>query len=185
MRASGLALGELFAHAQDRHEACCALRRREFARHELIGLAIEGAALGMADDDACAAHVLQHRRGHLAGEGALGLRANILRPRLDARAPPARAQLRQVHERRAHRTPRPSTRQLAHDGLDQRAFSAREPCIFQLPAISGDACARFACAGSKKGRDHSGATPQDATRRTTAASSSASARVSASSRPRP
>src|SRR5438067_334279 len=52
-------------------------RRRRLARDHVVGLAKDHAALGVADDDPLAP-TLEHRRGHLAGEGARLLPEAIL-----------------------------------------------------------------------------------------------------------
>ena len=56
-RAAGFALGEQFADAEDRGQAG-AKHRGKLARHQLIGLAEQGAPFGMADDRARATDVL-------------------------------------------------------------------------------------------------------------------------------
>ena len=117
--APGLAFGKLFADAQDRCEARREYRG-EFARHQLIGLTEQGATLGMTHDGAGTADVLEHGRGHFAGEGALGLGADVLCAQVDARAGQRAMRLGQVKERRAHPDLGRGIRQLVHDGFEQR-----------------------------------------------------------------
>jgi len=100
-RAPGLALGERLAHAHDGRQAAAA-GHRHLGRHPLVTLPVQGAPLGVADDDVMDAEIAQHRSGHLAGERPLLVLAQVLRPQAHrARAEPLGHQ-RQVHERRTH-----------------------------------------------------------------------------------
>ncbi len=84
-RAIGVAVRELLADAQDRHQRL-RLHGLEFTGHELVRLAIDQATLGVADDDVLATHVFQHGRGDFTRERPLRFRAHVLRAELDGRA---------------------------------------------------------------------------------------------------
>ena len=119
------------------------------------------AALRVADDDVSAAESLQHRRGHLARVRPVGIGADILRTELDGQV-----RIMQQALLRADTTNGGQTTHLARasDGncaamaSIRRAFSAREPCIFQLPATTEVRMARYSrncepiVPGSAKGR---------------------------------
>ena len=79
MRRAALALLERLADAQDRHQAV-AQGRDELARDERVVFPVQGAPLGMADDDVAAADIGEHRGRDLAGMGAGFFRADVLRP---------------------------------------------------------------------------------------------------------
>ena len=89
MRA-GFALGQLLADAQDRDQPL-GERGGELARDQLVALAVQQPPLGVADDHVLAADVLQHGRGHLAGEGALRSAQTSCAPRLSAESRSRRA----------------------------------------------------------------------------------------------
>src|SRR5208337_1109200 len=77
-RPPGLALGSRLADADDRYEP--GLQRRfRLGAHQPVGLVMQHAALGVADDDIGRAGVLEHRGGNVAGEGAARLGMAILR----------------------------------------------------------------------------------------------------------
>ena len=52
--------------------------------HDLVGLAEEGAALAVADDDIAHAQIGEHIGGHLAGVGAALFEVDVLRAHGDA-----------------------------------------------------------------------------------------------------
>ena len=119
-------------------------RRGELARHQRIVFAVQRAPLGMADDHVVAADVLQHRGGHLAGEGALAPRrtrpARRARPALPRSSPPGL-----VRDRRTAGRPRSSTRSSvtpADDGLEQRRVLGARPV--HLPVAGDDLASHVA-----------------------------------------
>ena len=73
-----LALALQLAHAGDDEQARLERRRRPAAR-DLVRLAEVLAPLGVADDRRVDPELAQHRRGDLAGEGALALPVHVLR----------------------------------------------------------------------------------------------------------
>ena len=62
-------------------------RRFRLGADERVGLVMERATLGMADDDVGRARVLEHRGGNVAGEGAARLRMAVLGAEARARRP--------------------------------------------------------------------------------------------------
>jgi hypothetical protein len=129
------ALLQGLAHAQNRRQAG-RLGGGEFLGHHRIAFTIEGATLGMADDDIGTTKILEHGRRHFAGVGTLGMLAHVLRAPGDGRTGQFGLGLRQIGERHAHRH---AGLDIAHAGQhagQQASFSARLPCIFQLPATS-------------------------------------------------
>ena len=133
--AAGFALGQQFAHAQDRRQSAAStaanLRATSWSVSPNRARRSEWPTIAPAQPTS-----LQHGGGHLAGEGALGFGADILRPQADARTGQRAATLGQIDERRAHPDFRRRVRQAcARWHSTSAAFSAREPCIFQLPAM--------------------------------------------------
>ena len=77
-RVAGVAIGQRFAHA-DHGSQAGGQRGARLVRHDLVGLAVQHATLGVAGQGPAAAEFLQHRAGDFARVGALFLSADILR----------------------------------------------------------------------------------------------------------
>ena len=137
-RLASLPLIQRFADAQDRDQPL-RLRRQEFARHQRVVFLIYGATLGMTDDHVPATDILQHGGGHFAGEGADRFGARRLRAERDARGLQQPRRLPTGRRTADTRRYRPSADRAspAADASISSAFSARDPCIFQFPAIRG------------------------------------------------
>ena len=146
-RAPALALLERLADAQHGHEPL-RLRRDELARNQRVGLAVERAALGMADEHVAATDVLQHRCGDFAGEGALRLRAQ---------RPARRARRRESFSRR------PTSCRYTNGGQSMtsavasaRAWSEQRPA----PAARSRHASRASSSCRRPGADASGTPPR-------------------------
>ena len=127
--------GQRLADADDRRDA---VRQRGLGLvgHQLVALAVVRAALGVPDDRVAAAELVQHRRRHLAGVGALLVRRAVLRA-------PARRRCRRARRRlptgtgtaRRPRRPRRAGRPRRMPSSSS-ALAAWLPFIFQLPTTS-------------------------------------------------
>ena len=111
------------------------------ARDLGVGLAVVGAALGVADDDGDGAGVGEHLGGDVAGVGARGLRVAVLAADREGAAGEA-------GEQRAGRADQhvAGGRGLASASSTSTAAEAARPFIFQFPATSlRRACAPSSC----------------------------------------
>ena len=130
---AALALLLGLADAQDRPQAD-PQRRRHLLGQRAVGLVEVLAALGVAEDDAVDADLLEHRAAHLAGERALGRLVHVLRVDLDARAARRVDHGLQRGERRAHRD---------LDALGAR--DARQQRLRRTPRPPRPSCASSSC----------------------------------------
>ena len=127
---AGVALGLGLADADDGEEAG-APGGGGLGGDERVGLAVVGAALGVADDDRHGAGVGEHLGGDVAGVGARGLRVAVLAAEREGAAGEAGEQRRGRADQDV--AARGGVRAASSSSI---AADAARPFIFQFPATS-------------------------------------------------
>ena len=125
---TGLALFERLADADDRNEARIQ-RNLRLGSDDLVGLTIERATLGVANQHPAHFQIHQHARGNFAGVGAILLGREILGAEGDVAVGQLRSRLRQVGERGADSDV--DGIEAGHGGLERR----QQGLVVGLPAI--------------------------------------------------
>ena len=116
--------------------------RHELARHELVALAVNRAALGMADDRIAAADVREHRRRNLAGMRPRLFGADVLAPETHAAARELAGDLGEVDERRAEDDFAGAGAGASRDQLAHEARGFRTAAV-HLPVAGNERLAKF------------------------------------------
>ena len=134
---AGLALGQRLADADDGRDAAAPAPPCAFSATSASRFAVVLAALGMADDGVAHAELVQHRRRHFAGVGALlVLPTRPARPARASSRPAAICSCARYGAGTQTATSQAACSCPATSARTSASLAARLPFIFQLPAIS-------------------------------------------------
>ncbi len=119
--------------------------RPGFGGHDLVGLAVAGPPLGVADDHQPGARVGQHLGGDVAGEGSAGFGMAVLAADLHQRT--GQGLGHPGHQGGGRTQGHPGARGPARQGVSHRpGLSQRGGKPVHLP-IAGDQVAKYRCHG--------------------------------------
>jgi hypothetical protein len=142
MGLAGIAFGTRLADTDDGKEAGTP-RRKRFASHHGIGLAVIASALGMADDDGSGAGIFEHFGGNIARIGAGRFGVAVLAADGDARTARQRRKARYQRGRRAYdKVGVGQAADASHDGL-KLAGRGHKPVHFPIACNQRAARHRF------------------------------------------